>query len=64
MAADLISVFVCVCVCVTAGEVEHFQSPFEGSVVTAQSISISFYQGLFAYNGWLVIAATSRVLLL
>ena len=37
-----------------AGEVEHFLSPFEGSEVTAQSISISFYQGLFAYNGWWV----------
>jgi len=24
-------------------------------VVTAQSISISFYQGLFAYNGWSVV---------
>ena len=43
-------------VCLTAGEVEYFLSPFEGSVVTAQSISISFYQGLFAYNGWFVVS--------
>ena len=42
-------------VCLTVGEVEHFLSPFEGSKVTAQSISISFYQGLFAYNGWSVV---------
>lgn len=40
--------------CWCVGEVDHFLSPFEGSTVTAQSISISFYQGLFAYNGWSV----------
>jgi amino acid transporter len=34
------------------GEVEHFRSPFEGSVYSAGAISIAFYQGLFAYNGW------------
>jgi len=34
------------------GEVEYFQNPFEGSKWNAGSISIAFYQGLFAYNGW------------
>jgi len=34
------------------GEYEYFRSPFEGTVAYPGAIALSFYQGLFAYNGW------------
>lgn len=33
-----------------AGQVEHFT--FEGTTNDVTSIALSFYSGLFAYNGW------------
>jgi L-type amino acid transporter 8 len=34
------------------GEFEHFQSPFENTKSDIGQISLAFYSGLFAYNGW------------
>jgi amino acid transporter len=34
------------------GHHEYFQNPFENSIWNVGSISLAFYQGLFAYNGW------------
>src|SRR6218665_2857911 len=41
--------------CLFAGEYEYFVHPFEGSKTNIGAIAIAFYQGLFAYNGWLVV---------
>ncbi|XP_076455001.1 large neutral amino acids transporter small subunit 2-like isoform X2 [Babylonia areolata] len=34
------------------GEYEHFQNAFEDSKTDIGEISLAFYSGLFAYNGW------------
>jgi len=34
------------------GEFEHFQEPFANSKTDIGEISLAFYSGLFAYNGW------------
>jgi len=34
------------------GHYEHFVSPFDNTILSAGSLSLAFYQGLFAYNGW------------
>ncbi|KAK7095535.1 large neutral amino acids transporter small subunit 2-like isoform X2 [Littorina saxatilis] len=34
------------------GEYEHFQNAFEDSETDIGKISLAFYSGLFAYNGW------------
>jgi hypothetical protein len=35
-----------------AGEYEYFQNAFEDSESDIGKISLAFYSGLFAYNGW------------
>ncbi|XP_059159690.1 Y+L amino acid transporter 2-like isoform X1 [Physella acuta] len=34
------------------GEYEHFQEPFANTETNIGEISLAFYSGLFAYNGW------------
>lgn len=34
------------------GKIEYYKGPFENSNWNAGAIALSFYQGLFAYNGW------------
>lgn len=34
------------------GETEHFQEPFANTITDIGEISLAFYSGLFAYNGW------------
>jgi len=37
---------------IARGKTEYFQAPFEGTILNVGSLSLAFYQGLFAYNGW------------
>jgi amino acid transporter len=34
------------------GKYEYFLNPFEDTNANVGAIALSFYQGLFAYNGW------------
>ena len=35
-----------------AGELEAFEKPFQNTETDIGKISLAFYSGLFAYNGW------------
>lgn len=35
-----------------SGNVKNFQNSFEGSQTSVGSISLAFYNGLWAYDGW------------
>lgn len=43
---DIISIIV------FSGEYEYFMDPFVNTETNIGKISVAFYQGLFAYNGW------------
>ena len=45
-------IFCVVCFFILSGEHQYFKDPFKNSILGVGSISLAFYQGLFAYNGW------------
>lgn len=47
------STFIVIMICFhISGEFEYFVEPFVNTETNIGKISVAFYQGLFAYNGW------------